>query len=60
LFLFFCHLFLNFLLRLFYCNKLLLPPFVLLLFFHHLLLPGWGTWMDGWRDEWMERTTTTR
>jgi hypothetical protein len=36
--------------------------FVLLLF-HHLLLPGWGTWMDGgqdgWRDGWMERTTTT-
>jgi hypothetical protein len=41
-------------------DKLLLPPFVVLLF-HHLLLPGWRTWMDGWqdgwRDEWMERTT---
>ncbi len=36
--------------------------FVVLLF-HHLLLSGWGTWMDGgqdgWRDGWMERTTTT-
>ncbi len=42
-------------------DKLLLPPFVVLLLFHHLLLPGWGTWMDewwdGWRDEWMETTT---
>jgi hypothetical protein len=47
--------FFNFLLRLFYCNKLMLPPFVLLLFFHHLL-PGWGTWMAGWRGGWMERT----
>ncbi len=28
-------------------DKVLLPPFILLLF-HHLLLPGWGTWMDGW------------
>ncbi len=33
--------------------------FLLLLLFRHLLLPGWGTWMDGWRDGWMERTTTT-
>jgi hypothetical protein len=45
-------------------DKLLLQPFVLLLLFHHLLLPRWGTWMDGWwdgwRDGWMERTTTTR
>ncbi len=40
-------------------DKLLLPPFVVLLLFHHLLLRGWGTWMDGWRDEWMKRTTTT-
>ncbi len=40
-------------------DKLLQPPFVLLLLlFHHLLLPGWGTWMDGWRDGGMERTTT--
>ncbi len=28
------------------------------LLFHHLLLRGWGTWMDGWRDGWMERTIT--
>jgi len=33
---------------------------VVLLPFHHLLLPGWRTWMDVWRDGWMERTTTTR
>ncbi len=44
-------------------HKLLLPPFVVLLLpFHHLFLPGWGTWMDGWWDgwwdAWMERTTT--
>jgi len=29
------------------------------LLFHYLLLSGWRTWMDGWRDGWMERTTTT-
>ncbi len=28
----------------------LLPFVVLLLLFHHLLLPGWGTWMDGKDD----------
>ncbi len=62
LFLIFCHLFLNFLLRLFYCNKLLLPPFVVLLFFfHHLLLSGWGTWMDGCgTDGWKGRPPLDR
>ncbi len=40
-------------------DKLLPPPWVVILLpFHHLLLPGWGTWMDGWGDGWMERTTT--
>jgi len=38
-------------------DKPLLLPFVFLLLFHHLLLSGWGTWMDGWRNEWMERMT---
>jgi hypothetical protein len=33
-----------------------LLPFVLLLF-HHLLLPGWRTWMDGWQDGWMDHRT---
>jgi hypothetical protein len=40
-------------------DKLLPPPWVVVLLpFHHLLLPGWGTWMDGWWDKWMKRTTT--
>jgi hypothetical protein len=42
-------------------NKL--PCVVVLHPFHHLLLSGWGTWMDGWqdgwRDEWMERADHT-
>ncbi len=34
-------------------DKLLPPPGVVVLHpFHHLLLSGWRTWMDGWRDEW--------
>ncbi len=43
-------------------DKLLLP-FGLLLF-HHLLFPGWGTWMDGWWgawwDGWMESFISSR
>jgi hypothetical protein len=50
LFFIFCHLFFNFLLRLFYCNKLLLP-FVVLFFFRDVEL-GWihdGTY--GWKGQ---------
>jgi hypothetical protein len=39
-------------------DKLLPPPWVVVLLPFHHLLPGWGTWMDGWWDGWMERTTT--
>ncbi len=40
-------------------DKLLLSSWVVVvLLFHHLFLSGWGTWMDGWQDRWMERTTT--
>jgi hypothetical protein len=44
-----------------YCSRHSSSSFLLL--FHHLLLWGWGTWMDGWwngwRYEWMKKTTTT-
>ncbi len=61
LFLIFCHLFFNFLLRLFYCNKLLLPPFVVLLFFHHILLRDEELgWMDDGTDGWKGRSPLDR